>query len=41
MKKSKIPKLINTELDNESESELESDAELESELGPDTEMVVY
>ena len=35
----KIPKLINTKLDNESESELESDAELESksELEPDTE----
>ena len=39
MKKAKIPKLINTKLDNESESELESDAELESksELEPDTE----
>ena len=39
MKKAKIPKLINTKLDNESESELESDTELESksELEPDTE----
>ena len=39
MKKTKMPKFINTELKAESESELESDIELElkSELESDTE----
>ena len=37
LKKIKITKFINTELESESESELESDAELESKSGSDSE----